>query len=114
VPTDGGDAARRASALRRIWVMRPTGARAHPLTAGAAVRDEWPQWSRSGAAILFARLLDDRAQLWLMRADGSNARPMVADLSPSADSGTGWGGFYGFVDWSQLVDWWQEPSGTTS
>jgi Tol biopolymer transport system component len=113
VRTDGGDAAKRASAMRRIWVMQPTGAAAHPITSGAAVRDEWPRWSRNGAAILFARLLGDRAQLWLMRPDGTGARPVLDDISPGPDSGISLEGFYGFVDWSQLGDWWQEPSETT-
>jgi hypothetical protein len=38
-------------------------------------------------------------EVWLMKADGSEQRKLIDGLSG------GWFGYYGFVDWGQLLDW---------
>lgn len=42
-------------------------------------------------------------QLWLMRSDGSEQRQVVDEMTPRPD----WFGYYGYVDWGQLYDWWR-------
>jgi hypothetical protein len=38
-------------------------------------------------------------EIWLMRADGSEQRKLVDGLSEV------WFGYYGYVDWGELLDW---------
>lgn len=96
----------RAMAQRKIWIMKPDGTGKRQLTNGSDFRDERPEWSANGDYILFARLRGDQAQLWLMRADGSDQRQVVDELTPSP----GGKGYFGYVDWGQLYDWWPERS----
>jgi len=41
-----------------------------------------------------------------MRADGNEQRQVVDELTPSP----GQFGYYGYVDWDQLFDWWRGPA----
>lgn len=100
--TGGGEAAQRALEQRRIWIMAPDGSGKRLLRDDSAYRDERPQWSRDGSHLLFVRLQGDRAQLWLMKADGTALQPVVEELGPVP----GWFGFYGYVNWGELYDWW--------
>ena len=107
VQTDGGNEAKQASWQRRIWVMQPDGSGKRQLTSDPRYRDERPLWSRDGAFILFGRMVDDRMQLWLMRSDGSGQRQVVDELSPLPDPVAGWFGYYGYLHWDRMYDWWQ-------
>ncbi|MEW6233337.1 MAG: hypothetical protein AB1566_13635 [Chloroflexota bacterium] len=110
-PGVGGDyEAWRAIAQRRIWLMQSDGSARRPLTNDENFRDERPRWSADGTFILFVRLSGAQAQLWLMRADGSEQRPVVSGMTPSP----GWFGSYGYIDWSQLYDWWTGGHATRS
>ncbi|TAK32809.1 MAG: hypothetical protein EPO21_14535 [Chloroflexota bacterium] len=102
VATDGGNDAKQAGGQRRIWVMAPDGSGKHQLTDDARFQDERPRWSADGDHLLFARLEGEQAQLWLMRADGSDLKQVVDELTPSP----GWFGYYGYIEWGQLYDWW--------
>jgi Tol biopolymer transport system component len=94
---------------RRIWVANSDGSAKRQLTDDPAYVDQFPRWSADGAHILFVRQQAEAIQLgdeetvpveiWLMKADGSEQRRLVDGLSG------GWFGYYGFVDWSQLLDW---------
>lgn len=105
----GGAGASALLADRRIWAIAADGSNRRQLASDPAFRDERPQWSADGESLLFLRLHgrppDLRAGLWLMRADGSLLRPIAEDLSPLPDPF----GFYGYVDWSDLFDWWTGP-----
>lgn len=101
----GGESARQALAARRIWAMAPDGTNPHPLTADPTARDERPQWSTDGKTLLFARFRGEQAQLWLVDADGTNPRQVVSELTPTPDIF----GYYGYVDWARLYDWWKGP-----
>jgi Tol biopolymer transport system component len=105
----GGEPARRLLAKRRIWTADASGMSAPtPLTSDARYRDEEPMWSADGKHILFCRI--DRANnktLWLMAADGGNAA-QVAELytDPGLLGVDGaWFGYYGYIDWRNMVDW---------
>jgi Tol biopolymer transport system component len=98
----GEEATQQALNQRRIWVMAADGTGKRALTNDPSFRDEHPGWSTDGSSILFARIQGERAQVWLMRADGSGQRQVADDLTPNA----GWFGNYGYIDWSQLYDWW--------
>ncbi len=96
-----GDPALQAMAGRRIWVMAADGSGQHPLTTDPCCRDEHPEWSADGRAILFARLEGDRASVWLMDADGAHPRRVVDGLGP----GPGGFGTYGLLEWGRFYDW---------
>jgi Tol biopolymer transport system component len=94
---------------RRIWVANPDGSDKRQFTDDPAYVDEFPQWSANGSHIMFVRRQAEAirpeqepsvpVEIWLMRADGSEQRKVVAGLSGGVL------GYYGFVDWSQLLDW---------
>jgi Tol biopolymer transport system component len=94
---------------RRIWVANSDGSAKRQLTDDPAYVDQFPQWSADGAHILFVRQQAEAIELgheepipveiWRMNADGSDQRKVVDGLS------AGWFGYYGFVDWSELLDW---------
>lgn len=103
VDTDGGNEAKQGSAGRRIWVMAADGAGKRQLTDDPTFREERPLWSADGARLLFVRAKGEQVQLWLMNANGSDPREVVDELTPSPP----WFGYYGYVDWGQLFDWWR-------
>lgn len=102
INADGDDVAQQALNQRHIWVMAADGSGKHALTNDPNTRDEHPRWSADGSSILFARIQGEQAQIWLMHADGSGQQQVADDLTPNA----GWFGNYGYIDWSQLYDWW--------
>jgi tol-pal system beta propeller repeat protein TolB len=60
-----------------VWVMKPDGENAHPITH----RDDVdPTWSPDGSMIAFASSRNGGRQLFIMNADGSNIR-QVTDLN---------------------------------
>ncbi len=85
--------------------MRPDGTDKRQLTNDATYRDERPEWSADGKSILFARFKGDTAQVWLMQADGANPRLVVDELTPAPS----WFGYYGYIQWDWLYDWWKGP-----
>lgn len=100
----GGEAARLNVAQRRIWMAQVDGSTPRQLTNEADFRDERPLWSADGAQILFARIdLEGRATIWLAPAEGGRPRPVVDELTPAPD----WFGYYGYVEWGDLFDWWR-------
>jgi Tol biopolymer transport system component len=94
---------------RHIWVASSDGSGKRQLTDDSAYADGFPQWSADGARILFVRQQAEAinmegdgstpVEIWLMKADGSEQHKLVDGLS------NGWFGYYGFVDWSQLLGW---------
>jgi Tol biopolymer transport system component len=93
---------------RRIWMASSDGSDKRQLTDDPAYADGFPQWSADGADILFVRQeaaainMDEElapVEIWLMKADGSEQHKLVDGLS------NGWFGYYGFMDWGQLLDW---------
>jgi len=93
---------------RRIWLANADGSSKSQLTDDPAYSDQFPQWSADGDHIIFVRQQagaiepgDEEpipVEIWLMKADGSEQRKVVDGLS-------GGFGYYGYVDWSQLLDW---------
>ncbi|MHB0868303.1 MAG: TolB family protein [Chloroflexota bacterium] len=110
VETDGGNEARQASWQRRIWVMQPDGSGKRQVTNDPTYRDERPIWSRDGIFILFGRMIDDQMQLWLMCPDGSDLKQVVDEMTPLPDPVAGWFGYYGYLYWDRMYDWWQGGS----
>jgi Tol biopolymer transport system component len=99
-----GDVSGLAVERRRIWLVSPNGSAARQLTKQATYRDERPEWSADGSAILFVRLGGKFAQLWLMQADGSHQHLVADSLAPGPS--LGFWGYYGYVQWDQMYDWW--------
>jgi Tol biopolymer transport system component len=93
---------------RRIWVVNPDGSEKRQLTGDPAYADQFPQWSADGFQIMFVRQQAEAiglgeeepvpAEIWLMKADGSEQHRVTDGLS-------GVFGYYGFVDWGQMLDW---------
>jgi hypothetical protein len=108
VQTDGGNDAKQASWRRRIWVMQSDGSGKRQITNDSGYRDERPIWSRDCDFILFGRMVDDRMQLWLMHPDGSDQRVVVDEMSSLPDPQADWFGYYGYLDWGRMYDWWQQ------
>lgn len=95
---------------RRVWVVRPDKSRTSQLTRDEDYRDESPLWSTDGRHILFLRLdKDERVSLWLMRSDGAEQHQVVDGLSLPASLLPPAEGYYGYVRWSEVFDWWREP-----
>jgi WD40-like Beta Propeller Repeat len=105
-PLGGGEPARKALAERRIWTVRADRTGAQPLTHDAAFRDEHPRWTADGQWIIFVRLDErDRVSLWRVRPDGYELAQIAGELGTGTPSDVPrWFGFYGAVDWAQLVD----------
>jgi hypothetical protein len=71
--------------------------------------------------LLFSRVVNgERPQLWLMHADGADPRLVADDLDVQALTGLpaaadpAWFGFYGYLRWYRVYDWWQPASGAQS
>jgi TolB protein len=95
---------------RQIWLVRPDGSEAHPLTASAPPqRAERPRWSVDGQSLLVLSIVDadaPRAQLWLSDVAGTQQRLLVDNVSLGGTDP----GFYGYVAWDDLLAWWQPPA----
>ncbi len=106
----GGDAARQGLMKRRIWVVDvEDGSPARLLTDNSMHRDEYPLWSADGNHILFVRMDgDDNVSLWLVPAEGGDPHLLVDGLvvvgGPPSNA---WFGYYGYVGWRPLFDWWR-------
>jgi dipeptidyl aminopeptidase/acylaminoacyl peptidase len=106
----GGEAARQGLMGRRIWVMTAEGDSPARLLADDPVyRDEYPLWSAEGGHILFVRMdAEGSVSLWLASVEGGEPYPVVDGLEavggPPSDA---WFGYYGYVDWQPLFDWWR-------
>ncbi len=117
VPVTGGNTMLQGQAAwqvliqRRVFVANALGEpQPRQLTNDLAYRDERPLWSADGCYILFARLnSEDRASLWLIQAVGGKPQQVVDELTPAP----GWFGYYGYIDWDDLFDWWRGPSAIT-
>ena len=110
----GGDPARAALALRRIWIANPASGSPGQVTDDEAYRDEWPLWSTDGATLLFARLdREGHASVWTLSLTSGLAEMVVPQLSVGGALATPqpdlWFGYYGHIPWDQLFDWWQPP-----
>ena len=95
---------------RRIWVMPVEGdSPAKPLADDPAYRDEYPLWSAEGSHILFVRMdAEDSVSLWLVPAEGGEPSLVVDGLEVVGGPPSGaWFGYYGYVDWQPLFDWWR-------
>jgi len=105
----GGEDARLGMMERRIWVADAQGEpEPRQLTNDTAYRDERPLWSAHGSHILFARMeAEGRASMWLIPAVGGEPRQVVDELTPLPGPAVGWFGYYGYIDWDQLFDWWR-------
>lgn len=107
MPDQGASVISPSSLLqRKIWV-RDSGATGQPrqVTFDAAYRDERPQFSRDGSALLFARLdAQGRASLWLAGpvGDDLSLRQVAQEMTPSPDPLDD----SGHISWSSLYDWW--------
>lgn len=87
---------------RRIWVFNIRDSRIRQLTVDEEFCDSLPQWSPDGRKILFARLGNQSASLWLINSDGKNLHEIIPELTPKPISL----GSYGFINWTELWDWW--------
>lgn len=104
----GGPPAKAAAAERRIWMMTQDGSDQHPLTSDPNYRDEFPQWSRDGQFILFARLnAGGNASIWLVPTANGVAKQVSSSLGPQPV--TTWFGYYGYIGWTENFDWWKGP-----
>jgi Tol biopolymer transport system component len=109
----GGDEAARALDQRRIWLMRPDGTDRRPLLEQSPARDERPRWSADGSRLLWVRVPQHgQPQVWLARVDRAEPPQLVADglglgTAAPAMGADEWFGFYGYVEWAALYDWWQ-------
>ena len=90
---------------RRIYTVDMDG-HVQQLTHDSAYRDEYPRWSAGSDYLLFPRLNEQNvASLWLVAASGGTPIAVVETLSPLAESS--WAGYYGYVEWGHLFDWWR-------
>ena len=114
----GGEPARRLLEKRRIYMSGVSGtSMPRQLTNDALYRDEEPMWSADGSHILFGRIDRGNNQtLWLMEADNPRpiqvAGPLYTNAGPLGLHET-WFGYYGYIDWRTMVDWYRgAPAGT--
>ena len=86
-----------------IWAKELLDGEARRLTQDG--HNDTPLWSPSGEWLAFRKNMGTGGlyQLWLMRSDGSEQRQVVDEMTPRPD----WFGYYGYMDWGQLYDWWR-------
>lgn len=88
----------------RLWVLLP-GQPAKQLTDDPAYRDEHPVWSKDGKSILFTRIdAAGHASVWRISASGG-VPELVQDGLGLGSNGVS--GIYGWIEWSDLLAWWQ-------
>jgi dipeptidyl aminopeptidase/acylaminoacyl peptidase len=108
----GGAPARRLLEKRRIWISGASGTSLpRQLTNDGLYRDEGPMWSADGKYVLFARIDRGNNQtLWLMEAESPSPIQVAGPLYNSAgraSSEEAWFGYYGYIDWRTMVDWYR-------
>ncbi len=68
----------RTATARQLWLARPDGSEAHPLTEGFTVQHGQPTWSPDGRTLLFQRadisLSEPRPSLWLLDVEMGEMR----------------------------------------
>lgn len=108
----GGPPAKRLLGRRRIWIGGVSPASApNLLTSDERYRDEEPMWSADGRLILFGRIdSGNNKTLWLTAVGSGSllqvAGPLYAKSGlPGGDDG--WFGYYGYIDWRSMVDWYR-------
>ncbi|MGE3074810.1 MAG: LuxR C-terminal-related transcriptional regulator [Dehalococcoidia bacterium] len=102
-PAAGGDAALAAYMGRKLWLRGPRGAK--QLTSDSDFRDEHPLWASDGKTILFVRINEEgSASIWTLSPGSGQLSEMVDDLNTGA---RGVFGTYGWMEWNNLMDWWQ-------
>ena len=66
---------------KQLWLMRPDGSEAHPLTQAGDYNHHDFAWSLDGKQIAYIRfnqtILTEPAELWLINADGSQPLELV-------------------------------------
>ncbi|MEO8541750.1 MAG: hypothetical protein ABI577_18570, partial [bacterium] len=88
----------------RLW-MQPLGGQPLQLTTDLAYRDEHPVWSKDGEFILFTRIdAGGQGSIWRISAAGGQPE-LVQDGLGFGQQGIS--GLYGWIEWSDLLDWWQ-------
>lgn len=103
-----GDDVHTALMGRKLWVTDLAKNKAIQLTTDANYRDEYPLWSADGSTLLFIRLDSGNAvSVWLMPAAGGDPQKILEGLRPSAPVSDPWFGYYGHIDWTELIDWWR-------
>ncbi len=89
----------------KLWVQTIGLPAKTQLTNDPAYRDEHPMWSADGKSILFTRInVAGGASIWRISAAGGQPE-LVQDglgLGPAGVSG-----LYGWIEWSDLLAWWQ-------
>jgi Tol biopolymer transport system component len=65
----------------QVWVMNADGSGAHPLTAGAAPKDQLPDWSPDGTKLAYASGVLGSGGIWVMNADGSGQHQLTGCTS---------------------------------
>lgn len=67
---------------RQLWLMRPDGTEAHPLTRAPEYNHSAFQWSPDGRRLIYMRFNaidpNEPAEIWLMNVDGTGARRLTA------------------------------------
>ena len=88
----------------RLWVQ-PLGGHPLQLTTDPAYRDEHPVWSKDGKSILFTRIdATGKGSLWQIPVTGGQPE-LVQDGLGFGNAGVG--GVYGWIEWTDLLAWWQ-------
>ncbi len=108
----GGNAARDGMNQRHIWIMDADGSNMRRLTHDEGYREERPIWSSDGTQVLFTRMDgEDDTSVWLADVATGDATKL-ADISFLAPGDAApnlliWFGYFGYVNWDQIVAWWQ-------
>ncbi len=77
------------------------------LTSDPSYRDEHPVWSADGKSILFTRIdQTGAASIWRVPSAGGQPQ-LVQDGLGLGERGAG--GLYGWIEWTDLLDWSQQP-----
>jgi Tol biopolymer transport system component len=80
-------------------------------TDDPAYRDERPLWSADGESILFARIdSQGEASLWAMPAGEGDPVRVVDELDLPSHPAAGPLGFYGYMYWDMVFNWWPGPA----
>ncbi len=89
----------------KLWVQTIGLPAKTQLTNDPAFRDEHPVWSKDGKTIVFARIdaVGD-ASIWRIASSGGDPE-LIQDGLGFGERGVS--GVYGWIEWSDLLAWWQ-------